>query len=86
MVAMTAGDAGIMARHREEVLRALQQGVDVMFMNQCVHCLWHQALLCLSGLHCQCCTVIPSPQTLRTHRTSLQLSLGTVKTCAKTQL
>ena len=25
-----------MARHREEVLRALQQGVDVMFMNQCV--------------------------------------------------
>ena len=44
MVAMTAGDAGIMARHREEVLRALQQGVDVMFMNQCALCLWHQAL------------------------------------------
>ena len=35
MVALTAGDAGVMARHRQEVLDALDQGVDVLFMNQC---------------------------------------------------
>ena len=34
MVALTAGDAGIMSRHRKSVRAALEQGVDVMFMNQ----------------------------------------------------
>lgn len=36
MIALTAGDAGVMARHRTEVMDLLDEGVDVLFMNQCV--------------------------------------------------
>lgn len=33
MIAMSAGDVGVVERHREEMLRALELGVDVMFAN-----------------------------------------------------
>ena len=81
MVAMTAGDAGIMARHREEVLRALQQGVDVMFMNQCALCLWHQALRLSVWAKPSVFTV--NPWMLRTHRTCLLVSLDMLEKDAR---
>lgn len=38
MVAMTAGDAAVVQRHRGELWQALRQGVDLFFMNRRARC------------------------------------------------
>ena len=35
LVAMTAGDAAVVDRHRTEIWDAVRQGVDLVFMNRC---------------------------------------------------